>query len=83
MNITPSQNTLQAFGSAFASTSSATQTRQPVAAEPAARPEPNATQRADAAPRAEAPARADADSRPPSQATGQQDRPGSKLDIVV
>lgn len=83
MNISPSQSTLQAFGSSFASSAPLTQVRQPVAAESIERPAPNVTQRADAAPRTEAPVRPDDDSRPPVQASAQQDRPGSRLDILV
>lgn len=83
MNITPSQSTLQAFGSSVAASPPAAQVRQPAAAEPIERPAPNATQRSDAAPRTEAPARPDAESRPPPQAAAQSDRPGSKLDLLV
>ena len=83
MNITPSQSTLQAFGSSVASSPPAAQVRQPVAAEPIERPAPNATQRVDAAPRTEAPARPDTDSPPPPQVAAQSDRPGSRLDLVV
>lgn len=83
MNITPSQSTLQAFGSSYTPGASATQVRQPPAAEATERPTPNATQRVDAAPRAEAPARPDTDSKSSSQPTAQPDRPGSRLDLVV
>lgn len=83
MNITPSQGTLQAFGNSLNASAPAAQVRQPTAAEPAARPAPNLTQRADAAPRAEAPARPDASSQPTAQASAQQDRPGSRLNLVV
>ena len=84
MNITPSQSTLQAFGSSLNSaTPAATQVRQPVAPESAERPTPSVAQRVDAAPRAEAPARPDADSRPPVQERSQQDRPGSRLNLLV
>lgn len=84
MNITPSQSTLQAFGSSHAPAASATQVRQPVAAEVTERPAPNVTQRVDAAPRAEAPARPEADSGlPPQSSAAQQDRPGSRLDLLV
>jgi hypothetical protein len=79
MNITPSQSTLQAFGSSVAPSAPASQVRQPVAAEPIERPAPNVTQRADAAPRAEAPVRPDTDSRPPVQS----DRPGTRLNLLV
>ncbi len=82
MNITPTQSTLQAFGSAFNAAPPASQVRQPVAAETTERPAPNTTQRADAAPRAEAPARPDADSRPPVQASA-QDRPGARVNLLV
>ncbi len=84
MNITPSQSTLQAFGSSLNSaTPAASQVRQPVAPETTERPTPNVAQRADAAPRAEAPARPDADSRSPVQEGAQRDRPGSRLNLVV
>lgn len=83
MNITPSHSTLQAFGNSANSLTPASQARQPAANQPVEQPAPNVTQRVDAAPRAEAPARPDADSRPPTQASAQPDRPGSKLDLVV
>lgn len=83
MNITPSQSTLQAFGSSLNATTPAAQVRQPVATESTERPTPNVAQRADAAPRAEAPARPDPDSRPPTQGEPQQDRPGSRLNLLV
>lgn len=83
MNITPSQSTLQAFGSSLNSTTPSAQVRQPITADSTERPTPNLAQRADAAPRAEAPARPDADSRPPVQEGTQRDRPGSRLNLVV
>lgn len=83
MNITPSQNTLQAFGSSLSASAPAAQTRQPVAANQVEKPAPNATQRVDAAPRAEASARPEADAKPPAQASAQPDRPGARLDITV
>ncbi|MEM8949775.1 MAG: hypothetical protein AAGA21_12325 [Pseudomonadota bacterium] len=83
MNITPSQNTLQAFGSSLNSAASATQVRQPVAAEQIERPAPNTTQRVDAAPRAEAPARPDVNGGTPVQETAQNERPGSRLNLLV
>lgn len=83
MNITPSQSTLQAFGSSVGSSTPAAQVRQPVAAEQAERPAANTTQRADAAPRPEAPARPEADSRPPPQPAAESGRPGSRLNLLV
>ncbi|MEM7044364.1 MAG: hypothetical protein AAF543_16265 [Pseudomonadota bacterium] len=83
MNITPTQSTLQAFGSASNAATPASQVRQPVATEATERPAPNTTQRVDAAPRTEAPARPDDDGRPPVQASAQQDRPGSRVDLLV
>lgn len=83
MNITPSQSTLQAFGSSLNSTTPAAQSRLPVTTESTERPPPNVAQRADAAPRADAPARPDADSRPPPRGEAQQDRPGARLNLVV
>lgn len=79
MNITPTQSTLQAFGSALNTATPASQVRQPAVAETVDRPTPNTVQRADAAPRTEAPTRPDADSRPPAQT----DRPGSRVDLLV
>ncbi len=83
MNITPTQSTLQAFGSSVASSAPANQIRQPVASEPAERPAANVTVRADAAPREEAPARADNDVRPATEETARYERPGSRLNVLV
>ncbi|MGI9508044.1 MAG: hypothetical protein ACR2QJ_01690 [Geminicoccaceae bacterium] len=83
MNITPSQNTLQAFGASVSPSAPAAHVRQAAAAEPIERPAANVTQRVDAAPRAESPARPDADSRPPAQTASQADRPGSRLNLLV
>lgn len=83
MNITPSQSTLQAFGSSLSSTPPATQARQAAATSQVEKPAPNVNQRVDAAPRTEAPARPEADARPPAQASAQPDRPGARVDIVV
>ena len=85
MQITPSQGTLQAFGSSPNTAVPAAQVRQAAAAETIERPAPNSTQRVDAAPRAEAPAAPDADSRQatPKQSAEPSDRPGSRLNLVV
>ncbi len=83
MNITPSQSTLQAFGSSLNSGTPAAQARQPVANETTERPAPNVTQRVDAAPRPDAPARPDADSRPQTPEGPARDRPGARLNLVV
>ncbi|MGI9416684.1 MAG: hypothetical protein ACR2RA_02475 [Geminicoccaceae bacterium] len=83
MYIPPSQSTLQAFGSSPSAATPAAQVRQPVAAEQVERPAPNVTQRIDAAPRADAPARPEADSRPPVQTNAHQDRPGSRVNLLV
>jgi len=83
MQIAPSQNIPQAFGSTLNSSAPAAQTRQPTGAEPAAPQAPNVNQLADAAPRAEAPARPGNDSQPPAQTATQQDRPGSRLNLLT
>lgn len=83
MYIPPSQSTLQAFGSSLNAATPTAQNRQPVAAQQVERPAPNVTQRIDAAPRTEAPAPAEPDSRPPVQANAHQDRPGSRVNLLV
>ena len=83
MHITPSQGTLQAFGSSPNATPPAAHVRQSVSSDQVEQAKPNATQRVDAAPRGEAPASPDANSRSSVESSARPERPGSKLNIVV
>jgi len=83
MHITPSQGTLQAFGSSPNTSPPAAHVRQSVTSDQVEQAKPNTTQRVDAAPRTEAPARSDADSRSTVENSARPDRPGSRLNIVV
>jgi hypothetical protein len=83
MQITPSNGTLQALDRSLNASPPTGPVRQSAANELAARSTAVEPQMVNAAQAKEAAPRPEADSRPPAQASGQQDRPGSRLNLLV